>query len=318
MDYTYFDKECYHHIDELDNLEKYDLFISMFVDSDRVKVPYSRIKAKNELWITISEDQNAKFLKDKNLLILHGNEDFDTLLFELRKLKIEKLKICVDSTGFRLQYLLFLMRCMEIEKVRTFDILYTEPKQYRDQERTNFSDNFYQVKKLYGMSGVNTSEADHDLLIIAAGYDHSRIIDVAKLKKHCKKVLLFGFPSLSPDMFQENVLRAYKAESDLGSECFEDISSNIFAPAYDPFVTAQTIKEYIEQEQWKSGKDFTNIYFAPLSSKPHAIGMAIYFLLEKGWQKNYSIIYPFCNTYYPNNSDGVAKIWRYTIELPTL
>lgn len=30
MDYTYFDKECYHHIDELDNLEKYDLFISMF------------------------------------------------------------------------------------------------------------------------------------------------------------------------------------------------------------------------------------------------------------------------------------------------
>lgn len=59
MDYTYFDKECYHHIDELDNLEKYDLFISMFVDSDRVKVPYSRIKAKNELWITISEDQNA-------------------------------------------------------------------------------------------------------------------------------------------------------------------------------------------------------------------------------------------------------------------
>lgn len=210
------------------------------------------------------------------------------------------------------------MRCMEIEKVRTFDILYTEPKQYRDQERTNFSDNFYQVKKLYGMSGVNTSEADYDLLIIAAGYDHSRIIDVAKLKKHCKKVLLFGFPSLSPDMFQENVLRAYKAESDLGSECFEDISSNIFAPAYDPFVTAQTIKEYIEQEQWKSGKDFTNIYFAPLSSKPHAIGMAIYFLLEKGWQKNYSIIYPFCNTYYPDNSDGVAKIWRYTIELPTL
>ena len=37
MDYTYFDKECYHRIDELDNLENYDLFISMFVDSDRVK-----------------------------------------------------------------------------------------------------------------------------------------------------------------------------------------------------------------------------------------------------------------------------------------
>lgn len=318
MNYTYFDKECYHQIDDLYNLDEYDLFISMFVNSCRVKLPYSRIKAKNELWIVSKEDQDAEFLRGKNILIVQGNEDFDVILLELKKLNISGLKTCIDSTGFRVQYLLFIMRCMEIEKVSSFDILYTEPRQYRHQERTSFSDNFYQVKKLYGMSGINTSETSHDLLIIAAGYDHSRIIDVAKLKKHCKKVLLFGFPSLSPDMFQENVLRAYEAESDLGSECFEDISSNIFAPAYDPFVTAQTIKEYIEQEEKKNSVIFTNIYFAPLSSKPHAIGMAIFYLWEEGWLKNYSIIYPFCNTYYPDNSEGIARIWRYTIELPIL
>lgn len=316
MNYTYFNKECYHHIDALEMLNEYDLFISMFVDSDRVKLPYSKIKAKDELWIVFEEDSDADFLKDKSTLIVHGNEDFHTLLNEIKKKQLTGVRVCIDSTGFRVQYLLFLLRCMSIEAVGTFDVLYTEPIQYRCQERTDFSDNFYQVKKLYGMSGINTSETDNDLLIIAAGYDHSRIIDVAKHKKHCKKVLLFGFPSLSPDMFQENVLRAYEAESDLGSECFEDISSNIFTPAYDPFVTAQTIKEYIEQEQEKSGKIFTNIYFAPLSSKPHAIGIAVFYLWEMGWNKSYSIIYPFCNTYYPDSSDGVAKIWRYTIELP--
>lgn len=316
MDYTYFEKDCFHHIDELSTLKEYDLFISMFVDSDRVKLPYSKIRAKAELWIAIEEDQYADFLKDKRTLILHENEDFESLYKEIMNRPLEKLNICIDCTGFRVQYLLFLMRCMEIAKVQIFDVLYTEPVQYRCQEHTDFSDNFYQVKKLYGMAGVNTSETDNDLLIIAAGYDHSRIIDVAKLKKYCKKVLLFGFPSLSPDMFQENVLRAHEAESDLGSECFEDMSSNIYAPAYDPFVTAQTIKEYIDQEEEKNGKEFTNIYFAPLSSKPHALGIALFYLWKFGWHKSYSIIYPFCNTYYPDNSEGVAKIWKYTIELP--
>lgn len=61
MDYTYFDKECYHHIDELDNLEKYDLFISMFVDSDRVKVPYSRIKAKTSYGLLFRKIKTLNF-----------------------------------------------------------------------------------------------------------------------------------------------------------------------------------------------------------------------------------------------------------------
>ena len=37
------------------------------------------------------------------------------------------------------------------------------------------------------MSGIHTSKDDNDLLIIAAGYDHSRIVDVATKKKGCKK-----------------------------------------------------------------------------------------------------------------------------------
>lgn len=49
-------------------------------------------------------------------------------------------------------------------------------------------------------------------------------------------------------MFQENILRAHEAEAAIETECFKDMDSNIYAPAYDPFVTAQAISEYVEKQ----------------------------------------------------------------------
>lgn len=316
MNYTYLYKHHYSDTEELSNLDEYDVFITMFVDSSRVKEPASKINSHFTLWLTTEIDKDNVFLLGKNVFVLQGNEDFVNLFSKLNSLQLKGKNVCIDSTGFRIQYLLFLMRCLLINNVKRYDVIYTEPVLYRCAENTEFSANFYQVKELMGMSGVSSSITSNDLLIIAAGYDHSRIIDVAKHIKNSKKVLLFGFPSLSPDMFQENILRAHEAETDLGAACFANIDSNIFAPAYDPFVAAETIKEYIEKEENKVGKPFTHIYLAPLSSKPHAIAMGLYFLCELGWTKPMSVIYPFCNTYFPDNSDGISKIWRYMVEVP--
>ena len=121
-----------------------------------------------------------------------------------------------------------------------------------------------------------TSKDDNDLLIIAAGYDHSRIVEWQPKRKDArKKVLLFGFPAISPGMFQENILRAHEAEAAIETECFKDMDSNIYAPAYDPFVTAQAISEYVEKQNKRA--PITNIYLSPLSTKPHALGMACIF-----------------------------------------
>ena len=89
---------------------------------------------------------------------------------------------------------------------------------------------------------------------------------------------------------------------------------NIYAPAYDPFVTAQSINEYISKHQKQN--PYTNIYLAPLSTKPHAIGMALFFLWENKNLQNVSLIYPYCQQYITDNSDGIARIWRYEIEIP--
>ena len=46
---------------------------------------------------------------------------------------------------------------------------------------------------MHGRSGIHTSKDDNDLLIIAAGYDHSRIVEWQPKRKDArKKVLLFG------------------------------------------------------------------------------------------------------------------------------
>lgn len=317
MNYSYFYKQYYKDLAELESLPIFDIFISNFVNSQRVIEPAEHIPAHRKVWFECEGIVPNLFLDGKEYVALKSNEDFITLLRTLKSYELTTKRICVDATGFNIPYLMYLMRCMAEFKVKNFDMIYTEPIRYKNAENTQFSDMLSEVKLIEGMRGLNTSRNDNDLLIIAAGYDHSRIADVANNRKDCKKkVLLFGFPAISPGMFQENILRAYKAEEAIATECFKDMDSNIYAPAYDPFVTAQEIKEYILKQQKSNHKDFTSIYMAPLSTKPHAIGMALYFLWEAGWGKNINLIYPFCQQYIVDNSDGIARVWKYKIELP--
>lgn len=314
MDYTYFYKHIYQNAGELKGLTPYDIFISSYVNSERVLNPADNVNAIKKVWVAIEEERMDPFLSDKDVTYLKANEDYPLIAEKLNVLNLMGKSICIDATGFRIPYLMFLIRCLSTFNIKRFDVLYTEPKRYRCAEETKFSDSFYEVKQMYGMSGIHTSKNDNDLLIIAAGYDHSRIVDVASKKKDCKKVLLFGFPAISPSMFQENILRAHEAEAAIGTACFKDMDSNIYAPAYDPFVTAQSISEYIKKLSKRN--PITNIYLSPLSTKPQAIGMALYFLWEQGYKKNISLIYPYCQQYITDNSNGVARIWRYEIQLP--
>lgn len=310
MDYTYFYKRCYSSLDELSSIEEYDYYISSYVETDRVLIPKDIIKSKEFIWVVKSEDESNIQLTNCKKFIINSIENYDVMVSLANSIDLNNKRLCLDSTGFYIPDLLFLIRYLNAKGLTKLDVLYTEPSKYKQAEETNFSEYLYEVKQIYGMSGVHTSQMNDDMLVIAAGYDHSRIVDVANKKKSARKVLLYGFPSMSPSMFQENVSRVHKAEPALGTECFKDMDMNIYAPAYDPFVTAQTIKEYVERNS------FTNLYLAPLSSKPQALGMALYFLWEAGNTKNMSIVYPICEKYYLDTSEGIARIWRYTFELP--
>lgn len=314
MNYTYLYKKSYITADDLSAHARYDIFISMFSTSERVLLPADKIIADQKYWIADERDKDNLFLTGKTPVILNSNEDYITLMKWMQCLDLAGKRICIDSTGFTTPYLMFILRMLSNLKISEYDVLYSEPKRYKDAESTEFSQEFYDVQQIWGLAGKHQSNTDNDLLVIAAGYDHSRIIDVATKKKSAKKVLMFGFPPMSAEMYQENILRAYKASEAIGTECFRDLTSNIYAPANDPFATAQELKEYIELNNTR--KPFTNIYLAPLSSKPQSLGIALYYISEKLCLKNYSIIDPLCKKYFTDISEGISKYWIYHFEIP--
>jgi hypothetical protein len=44
--------------------------------------------------------------------------------------------------------------------------------------------------------------------------------------------------------------------------------------------------------------------------------MALYYIWEDGWKKEWSIIYPFCHKYIHDTTSGISRIWRYEVMLP--
>ena len=114
-------------------------------------------------------------------------------------------------------------------------------------------------------------------------------------------------------MYQENIIKAYNAESAVGGQSFIDANVNIYAPANDSFVAAEKIKRHLNREDEK--KTVTNVYLCPISTKAHALGMALYFLWECSSRPT-SIIFPFCDKHFNNTSSGIGKIMKFTILLP--
>lgn len=320
MEFSYFYKFSFQNHAELNShIVKYDYFITMYHEADRVKNTAENINADNKICIILQNDADNLLASNiKNKCILKGYDSIVELIDFFRNQNIsEDSTICIDATGFITPILLSLLRVFNylFPKGRNINVIYAEPQYYSLAENTTFSDLFYEVSQINGYGGIHSSDMSNDILIIGAGYDFSRVIDVANKKKEARKIQLFGFPAMQPDMFPQNILQSYKAESALGPECFSNLDLNLYAPASDPFIAAQSIQDFIENSPHTP---FTNIYFAPLSSKPHSLGMAIYYLWNKGWTKPMSIIYPKCEKYNRDCAVGVGKIWLYTFEIPPI
>ncbi len=133
-------------------------------------------------------------------------------------------------------------------------------------------------------------------------------------KKFSKKKVLIGFPSLQPIMYQENILNLQKAYDDLN---ITHTSKLLYAKANDPFETAKIIKNYILKYLAKTS-EMKTIYFAPLGTKPQALGMVLFTILEEEFFKEkgilLKIIYPYSKSYSSSAGKQLFQVNRYTIE----
>ncbi len=224
VDFTYFYKQKYSNVAEIGNCD-YNIFISTFNETERVREIHKAIKSKEKYWIILPDYENNLFAGNDTKISV-SYEGYNQLSEFIDKLAINtNTKICIDITGFLIPHMLFTIRYFQKKKnINHIDIIYTEPQKYIEEENTSFSDFFHDVSQVLGYSGSPNPNMDNDLLIISSGYDDSRITDVAGKKKHAKnKIQLFGFPPLQADMFQENMLKAYKAESAVGIEGFKNL-----------------------------------------------------------------------------------------------
>lgn len=305
MDYSIFYKNSYES-GNVDCGSGYDFFFSAYDDCDRTKVIFERISSKEKIWIDFPHYENGS-LEGDNIYKCDSFKEDECFIKLFEEIEItENSEICIDITGFIRPHLIFFIILFYRLGIKKIDFLYSEPQHYKNAEDTTFSGFVDNVRLIEGCSAiVNPSNTENDLLIIAAGYDDKLIAKVTQEKgKIKKKYYILGFPSLQPDMYQESILKIYEAKESIG------LRIDKFAPAFDPFVTAEVINQIV-----KENPDHTNIYLSPLSTKPQTLGIALYYIWNYE-HKPLNIIFPYSNRYLPKTATGIKKTWKYTFELP--
>jgi hypothetical protein len=307
MDYTIFFKDSYDNGD-LSNSLSYDIFLSAFDNCNRTKEIFDKVKSIQKYWFILPQYKGIETLPEENVYFnksLTESEYFEDFIVNFKENDYNSKKICVDITGFIRPHLIYLLKFFSCSGVTQVDLLYTEPIQYKNADETKFSGYIDGIQDVEGCSSINNNpNTDNDLLIICAGYDDDLIAKISQNKGHCqKKYYILGFPSLQPDMYQESILKMENAKQSTGE--FKKIK---FAPAFDPFVTAQIINEIIDENP-----NSTNIYLSPLSTKPQTVGMALFYITNYK-ELPISIIFPYSKTYTSKHAEGIKRTWKYTLE----
>lgn len=295
--------------------EHWDIFISGFNSTVRVNSVFNKVNAKNKHWLIHNEyNFDSVEIPKENVFISNHEKESDYILDYydsfLHNADLNASRICIDITGMMRPHLMFLVNLLIQRGAAKFDVIYSEPAFYVQREKTRFSEGFVDaVRQVAGFEGIVNNDTSGDLLIIGAGYESQLIEEVADDKDKAKKLVLLGLPSLRADMYQQNAIRTHLAGDALG----EGGSRKYFAPASDPFVTASVLSEMVSRE--KRLRPVTNLYLSPLSTKAQALGFVLLYITEC---KNdcASIIFPFNKNYSNETSDGIARIWKYTLQIP--
>lgn len=295
---------------------EFDIFLSAYNSSERVKHVFSDIKAMRKFWLLHPEYcYTAPEEPNNGLLIRPGARDeviqVNTIIQSIADEKaLPNLSICIDITGFMRHVLVFLVAKLSYCGIKNITFLYSEPVTYTQLEDTPFSTTTSGlVRPIRGMANASTSN-DKDHLIIGVGYDHKLISEVVNNKDDAEVYPVFGFPSLSADMYQQSAVRA--SESGDVALSGKWVSNRKFSPANDPFSTASAIRSIVSIIDLKHSAP--NIYLSPLSTKAQTLGFAIYWLLEGVNRGGITMLTPECVTYSRETSQGMKRLWLYEVE----
>ena len=292
------------------------IFVSSYNSSLRVGQVFRQSVASSSEWLILPEYlyNNDELPTDAPVHICAGEDEVDSLSRYVSGLTTRlQGRLTVDITGFLNQYVIVLLALLQRAGLSEVEFVYGEPARYRMKERTQFSDeSAVTVRQVAGFEGLHTSDTGEDLLVLGMGYESRLAGEVANYKEDARKKLLFGLPSLRPDMYQESLLCSERVAETIGADG-SDPNHYCFAPAHDPFVTASVLAETIAEH--RSRHPEANVYLSPLATKAQALGFAIYYMKESRGTPT-SILYPYCLKHMRSTSDGLAGIWTFLVDFP--
>lgn len=298
-------------------LPHYEIFLSAYNLSDRVRHVYDHVSASRKLWLVHHEyGLGAEHLPVEEHFISSSDDESSFWKAVLNHLALDPnafsaASVCIDSTGMLRPHLLFVMRLLHRFGASRVSFLYAEPTVYKQKELTSFSaGSTFEVRPVQGYEGTPTTDSSADYLIIGMGYDDRMIAEVAEDRAKADKHQLFGLPSLSADMYQQSVIRSRRAAEELSDPNFSEANRS-FAPASDPFGTAAVLSEVVHRRRQERG--ISNLYLSPLGTKPQVIGFGLYHIFECT-NGEASVTFPFSRGYSPETGQGISRLWQYEIE----
>lgn len=294
--------------------ENWDILLSSWDGSARVKKCYELANAKHKLWLIHPEYQiAASGLPTEEQYTLLGDEADGTqaLMRKLDRMGLDfkSARIAVDITGMLRPHIAILTRFLKIRGCRKFDAIYAEPTSYPDRENTKFtSGDVIEVREVIGFEGQNRVTQDREVLIVAPGFDDVLLREIVSHKERAERVQIFGLPSLQPDMYQHNVLKALGVDTPLPEETK---GIRHFASAFDPFAMATELSSIVSRHRLRSAA--TRFYVAPLATKTQMLGAALFYLTECQ-HGMLSILYPISSSHVPGPSVGISRAWLFKID----
>ncbi|WP_315764229.1 hypothetical protein [Bradyrhizobium sp. SZCCHNR2009] len=297
--------------------KSWDIFVSSWDGSDRVRQVYDHVSASRKVWIVHPEYKIAiDELPTEQKIEAVGGDPHATrsLIDHLEALcNLKETKVCFDITGMLRPQIAILVRFLKHRGVSKFDVIYSQPADYAKRERTKFSSGeVTDVKEIAGFGGINHPGAQ-EVLIVAPGFDAALQREVFDHKASAQRYLLFGLPSLQPDMYQQNILQAYGIDTPVPDN--EASNTKRFAPAADPFSVATELSAVVSEARIKWPR--SRFYIAPLGPKPQMLGAALFYLTEIATGA-ISLIYPVVSSHTPATSSGISKVAINTIDFALL
>jgi len=216
-------------------------------------------------------------IEDNQGQILERNND-KFLIPELQSLLKTKgfqgSKVCVDITTLK-QGLLFLITKLFITEIKParFFAAYTEPINYKKRSQYNIgeTDEFDLYDKIIGSSnsvpGFSKRQSIRDILLLAPmGFDSQRLQTIFENLKPKKMIPIVGFPSFVPGWNITAIKMNYMVLK--SADCCDNVKP---CEAASPF----ELYDLLNKEFQRNNQAF-DIYIAPLGTRPHSIGAAIF------------------------------------------